>query len=45
MDNAFKFAQHYQLTSAASFRDANLSGNITRAAMAKMIANFAKNAL
>ena len=45
MDNAFKFAQHYQLTSAASFRDANLSGNITRAAMAKMIANFAKKAL
>ena len=45
LDNALKFAQHYRLTSAASVRDANLNWNITRAAMAKMISNFAKNAL
>ena len=45
LDNAFKFWSYYKLTSAYSIEYANMDWNITRAAMAKMISNFAKNAL
>ena len=45
LDNAFKFWSYYKLTNANAIENANMNWNITRAAMAKMISNFAKNAL
>lgn len=44
-NNAYKFAYTYWLTSAETIESANMEWEITRAAMAKMMANFAKNIL
>ena len=41
--NAYKFAALYWLTSAKNIESANMEWKITRAALAKMMANFAKN--
>ena len=45
LKEAFNFAHNYWMTSASSIEDAKMSNPITRAAMAKMLSNYAKNVL
>jgi hypothetical protein len=45
LQDAYYWAYQQKITTKTSIDDANLDGNITRQAMAKMIVNYAENSL